>query len=106
MSAMDPIVIVASPSAPIDLELVGVSYKIKQPKSMSQVSLSVLMAEAQDDPRKLRQAIDTWVRSTFSKTDSPGIMARLEDCDDALDIIHLTQLTTVLMEAVTGLPPT
>lgn len=102
----DMLTIAADPAEIIPVELVGVKYEVKSPKTALALRIGVEAKQAGDDPARMMEAIGTWVRIAFGAKVAPGVMARLDDPDDDLDISHVMKLMDALVERATGNPPT
>lgn len=102
---MNKIVIAADPREALDIELVGVEYKIKPPKAATSMALmSSIGGDVKNDPEKALEVIEKWVKVTFGSKTGPKVLARLKDPEDDLDINHLGDLMTKVTEVVTGNP--
>lgn len=100
-----PIVITADPVEPIEVSLVGVDYLIHPPKAALAMRMAIESKLYADDPEKMAQALDGWVRKAFGK-EYPALQARLDDETDLLDFPHVMTLMEKVMEAQTEPDPT
>jgi hypothetical protein len=55
--------------------------------------------------QKMFDQYDSWIKQLFG-SEAPGVIARLEDVNDSLDIVHINQLTQSLMTLASGADPT
>lgn len=101
---MTQIVIEASPRKTYEVSLVGVDYTLTPPKSALALRMANQARSGADGASEVVDSIYSWVRSAFGADQYDGIVARLEDPDDLLDIEHLTQLMQKVMEAMTDTP--
>lgn len=90
----------------IPVNLVGVKYAARPPKSMIALRLAQDAQKAGNDPEASIKALTKWLGMTFGKKDTSSILARLEDPDDDLDINHIAELMEKVTEAVSGNPTT
>lgn len=98
------IVIEATARTPHSVELVGEEYLVTPPKSTLALALASRVAAAGEDPGKIREEVDIWVRLAFGRKQSAKVLERLEDADDDLDLPHIMQLMQALAEAATADP--
>lgn len=106
-AAAADITIAAEPKKAVIVDLVEQRYTIKPPKSAMAVKLAVRAKQAgDDDPGAVMAAISEWVNIAFGAKAAPGVMERLEDPDDDLDIIHVMNLIEALVEVGAPTPPT
>lgn len=94
----------AAPRKKIPVDLVGVRYQVFPPKGALALELGIQTKKAGDDPSAAWDMVEKWVDRAFGKVDARKIKARLSDDNDDLDIAHLMQLMTVLMERMSGNP--
>lgn len=106
LTGMATIEITAEPVKSIDVKLVGVEYTIKPPKGSLAIVLAKKMQASQEDPDGLMRALGDWLTVGFGKAESKAILKRLEDPEDALDLVHIMSLMEKVSEAATGNPTT
>lgn len=94
----------AAPRKKIPVDLVGVRYEVLPPKGALALQLGIQTKKAGDDPGAAWAMVESWVERGFGKANARKIKARLDDDGDDLDISHLMQLMTVLMERLSGNP--
>jgi hypothetical protein len=97
-----------SQRTPLLVELVGVKYWVIPPKMRSAIRMFAGLQQAtsadSSDEASLTQ-YDTWISKIF-RDQAPGVIARLDDDNDDLDLVHINQLTQQLIERATGGDPT
>lgn len=101
----DDITIEADPVSTLSVNLVGKTYEIKPPKAALAMRLAVESKLYQDDPAKMADILDLWIKKAFG-TKAEKIKARFEDEDDDLDITHIMVLMERVIEKQTGGNPT
>ena len=102
-----PIIDIEDEDEPIPVRLVGVDYVAHRPKAMLAIRLGERIQQV--DMENTGEVIDqfgSFLRLTFGSETAESIMARLEDADDRLDVIHLLKFVERITEVVTGRPPT
>lgn len=104
---MAEIVIKASPSKAVDVELVGVTYKVKPPKMavMAVVAKAASDQGTTDGTSKLIAHLEDLVKLMFGKA-AASVLARLEDPTDLLDYEHITDVAGEIIEVSSGNPTT
>lgn len=90
----------------IPVKLVGVKYSIRRPKSMLAMSFARRAKAAKEDPEKLMEAVEEWVRITFGKATGVKVIKRLNDPEDELDFEHIVKLMEAVIELTNGSDPT
>ena len=94
---------------PVIVDLVGVRYAVTPPKMRSAVKmfqqLQTAAADAEENPTAAFEQHDAWIRRLFRER-ADEVIARMEDEDDELDMVHINQLTQALMERAAGADPT
>lgn len=103
--AMADIVIKGKSRKTLTVDLVGVEYKVRVPKSAIALVLAKDMKEAGDDPEALQLAMGRWARVLFGKETGTEIMKRMTDPEDDVDIDDLGEVIKQIMET-TGNPTT
>ena len=103
--AMADIVIKGRARKTLTVDLVGVEYKVRVPKSAIALVLAKDMKEAGDDPEALQLAMGRWARVLFGKETGNEIMKRMTDSEDDVDIDDLGEVIKQIMET-TGNPTT
>lgn len=88
----------------IDVNLVGVEYKIIPPKSALALKVAEEAKKAGDDPSKALSALELWVAMATNKKTATAMMERLQDPEDLLDVQHLSELISAVTEQVAGNP--
>lgn len=102
---MADIVIKGKARKTLTVDLVGVEYKVRVPKSAIALVLAKDMKEAGDDPEALQVAMGRWARVLFGKENGNKIMKRMTDPEDDVDIDDLGEVIKQIMET-TGNPTT
>lgn len=82
----------------IDVELVGIEYKVRPPKASVAVFLSQALKDAGEDAEKLLDGLSKWNLVLFGKETGPKVTARLNDPADDLDIPDVVELISAVME--------
>ena len=94
---------------PVIVDLVGVRYAVTPPKMRSAVKmfqqLQTAAADAEENPTAAFEQHDAWIGRLFRER-ADEVIARMEDEDDELDMVHINQLTQALMERAAGADPT
>ncbi len=94
---------------PLSVDLVGFRYMITPPKLRSAVrmfqQLQTAAAGTEENPDAAFEQYDAWITKLFRER-APEVIARLDDEDDELDLVHINQLTQALMERAAGADPT
>jgi hypothetical protein len=107
LAAAEPfVVIVAEPKPKLLIDLVGVDYEITPPKAALAMAMAMNAKNAGEDPYALLDAISNWIRKAFGAEQAAAVLARMEDEDDLLDLPHIMQLMTAMIEKSTGDPTT
>lgn len=96
--------ITAEPRTILDVELVGVRYKVNPPKSALALKLAVRAKSAGEDPTLMMEAIDEWIGKAFGAEEAIKVHERLEDEKDLLDFQHIMALMEAVIETTTGNP--
>lgn len=99
------IVIEADPVVTIPIDLVDKRYDIYPPKTALAMRLAVESKLYQDDPAKMVEVLDEWIKRAFGDK-AKSIHKRLQDEKDALDIQHIMALMEKVIEHQTGGDPT
>lgn len=89
----------------IPVELVGEVYEVSTPKTV----LAIRVAKAAQDAKDMSSLMDSlndWVVAAFGPKSGAKVMARMEDPEDDLDMMHIVQLVQALMARTTGNPTT
>lgn len=100
------ITIEATPRKTLSVTLVGVDYLITPPKAGFALRMAS-KARSTDDDAALGVMDDLfeWVRKAF-RDQADAVLGRLDDEEDELDINHLTELMSKVIEASSGNPTT
>lgn len=93
------ITIDAEPVEPLEVTLIGKEYKVIPPKASALMAISDTMKGKEEDDMGLND-IKGFVEILFQKKDVPGVMKRLTDTSDRLDVDHIMKLMEKVMEAV------
>jgi hypothetical protein len=103
-----PIIDIDAEEDGIPVRLVGVDYIAHRPKSMLAIRLGeqINQKDVTKDLDALVETMREFVRLMFGSEVADGIMARLEDPDDQLDLPHIQRLVNAMVTVVTGRPPT
>lgn len=96
---MGKIVIEGRKKEPVEVSLVGKDYEITPPKTALAMKIAVQAKVFEDDPSKVKEAIDGWVQKAFGKKVAKDIEKRLDDENDLLDFEDIMELMEALMEA-------
>lgn len=105
-----------APSGIIDIEdeeegipvrLVGVDYVAHRPKALMAVRLGEqIKGVDMEDVEAVVDLLSRFLRLMFGSTTTVDIMARLDDEDDRLDVVHLFTLVEKMTAEVSNRPPT
>lgn len=106
MTTTKNITISANPREKITVSLVGKNYMIKPPKGSMALQMARRAMAADDDPEKTWEAIAQWITMAFGKKEGDAVTKRLNDPEDDLDIIHISELISKVAELATGNPTT
>lgn len=106
LSAPVDIDIEAEPRRALTVSLVGVRYQATVPKGSLALVLAKRAKAAGNDPDKLMQEVQGWLRMAFGAKQAARIALRLEDADDDLDVIHVVTLIEKMAEAAAPNPTT
>lgn len=80
-------------------------YKAHVPKGTMALALGQEMQGIDtEDLDAMREIIEKFLRLLFGKDDYEAVLARLDDPDDRLDIIHVRTLVKRVSEKVSNLP--
>ena len=90
----------------ITVELVGIAYKVRPPKTAVAIFLSQALKDAGEDSEKLIEGLSKWCRVLFGKETGAEVIQRLKNPADDLDISDLTDLISAVMEEAGENPPT
>ena len=105
--AASPIIDIEDEDEPIPVRLVGVEYTAHRPKAMLAIRLGEQIKQVDmEDTEEVVNQFGSFLKLTFGSETSAAIMARLEDADDRLDVIHLLRFVEQITEVVSGRPPT
>lgn len=94
----------ATPREPITLDLIGVEYLVSPPKSTVAIALAERAQGAGNDPAALLAELKTWVKAAFGTKQATSVIKRLDDPSDDLDLPHILDLMTQLVEIGTPNP--
>lgn len=99
---------IGSDSARIfQVDLVGTTYQAKKPKTLAQLALAQTLQGANtSDPKVMQKMTSDYVSMLFNKKDAAAIWKRLEDDEDDLDILHITDLIKAVTEMFSSRPTT
>jgi hypothetical protein len=100
-----PISITAEAVEPIEVSLVGVDYMVNPPKAAFAMRMAVEAKLYEEDPAKMAQAIDGWMKKAFGPEYEP-VLKRLNDEEDLLDVGHIMLLMEKIIEVQTEPDPT
>lgn len=94
---------------PVIIDLVGVKYAVIPPKMRTAVRMFADLQKAaegaDENPEVAFAQYDEWIAKLF-RDRAPEVIARMEDDDDELDLVHINQLTQALMARAAGADPT
>jgi hypothetical protein len=99
-----PIVIEAEEAQKIGVTLVGEKYTITPPKAALAMKWATEAGELENDPGAVMAVLSQWIMAAFGKTNGRKVIARLNDPDDQLDIVHVSKLMEAAIEQQTGNP--
>lgn len=91
---------------PLRVDLGGVIYEIMPIKSAIAMELGSKVMGAESDPDKFDKTLKDLVAGVFSAKDAKGVMARIKDPQDPLDMLHILTLVEVMLEKTAGNPTT
>lgn len=80
------------------------TYQVRPIKASLGIALSQRFKNADNDPEKLIQSLDTVVKTIFGSEQAKKIQKRLDSGDDLLDFPHIMAVVQKLVEASTGNP--
>lgn len=102
------IVIEAEPRESLTIDLVGVEYVIEPPKGAFALKLARqvkdLEAAGSSDVAAQWSVVEGWVTRAFGPKQSKKVLARIDDDDDDLDIVHIMTLMQKIAELATENP--
>jgi len=84
---------------PIPVTLGDKVYRGFPPKTAGTFRAVKRIQEASDDPEKMLNEIENWLKSVFTAADAKKILARLEDPRDGLDMPHVIELLQKMMQS-------
>lgn len=93
----------ATPKKSVPVDLLGVTYQIKPPKTSLLLAISKHSSKESNDPGAISRDFETIIKLMFGKN-APAIQARLEDPDDDLDLDHIFEAVEAVTESGTGNP--
>jgi len=88
----------------VNVELVGVRYRVMPPKSMVALNMGRKLGRAGEDLDAVMVELGAWVRSIFGKEAGGEVMKRLVNPEDDLDLDDIMELVRVMAERQTGNP--
>ena len=94
---MTEINIEAAPQNAIPIKLVGKTYEIVPPKAALAMRLAVESKLYADDPSKMADILDAWIRRAFGER-AEKVQKRLDDPEDLLDNMHVMALMEKVIE--------
>jgi len=98
---------IVSTRKPLNVELVGVDYVITPPKAALAIEMAKDIRGAKSKkPDEVMDTLYEWLSMCMDEKELASIKARLKDPKDDLDIQHVTELLTAVMERITNNPPT
>ena len=100
------ITIDAQPVGTIVVNLVGVKYNVKPPKTAIAMKFAVQAKVFKDEPEKIMEVMTEWMDKAFGKAISKKVQKRLENEADDLDIPHVMALMEKIIEVQTEGDPT
>lgn len=103
---MDDIEIGGGKPSTISINLVGVTYQGRPPKTVALVNMTEQVTKKNAKPADILKFLRQFLGFTFGKDDAAAIMGRLEDPEDALDIRHINELMEALVERSAAKNPT
>jgi len=99
---MADIVINASPSKTLSVELVGIEYQVRPPK-MAVLAVVAKAAGNKGDGQSTIGHIENLIKIMFKKS-AAEVLARLDDPEDELDYQDIMNTAEAVIEANTGNP--
>lgn len=94
----------AKPKKPVLVELLGINYQIKTPKSALLLAISS-HADAKDgEVGAINRDFQTILKLMFTAKDLPLIQARLNSAEDDLDIDHIFDAVEAITEETNSDP--
>lgn len=103
---MTDIVIVGTPRTSVNVTLVGRQYRALRPKALVAIDFGNKLKNASGKDGDTLRELETWIGEIFGRHEVEGIMHRLHDKEDDLDLPDIMELIKVLMAKATGNPPT
>ena len=104
MASSSPAIrISAKPKKPVSVNLVGVDYMIKPPKTALLLAISRHSAKENNDPGAISRDFDVILKLMFGKQ-AEAVQKRLDDPDDELDFDHIFEAVEAVTEDGTGNP--
>lgn len=98
---------IVSTRKPLAVSLVGVDYSITPPKAALAIEMAKDIKGAKNKkPEEVMDTLYEWLGMVMDEEGVEAIKKRLRDRNDDLDIPHITELLTQVMERVTDNPPT
>lgn len=96
----------AKPKKALPVDLIGITYSIKPPKTSLLLAISDHAEKKGETPGALSRDFDTILKLMFSpkKGQYEEIKARLGSADDELDLEHIFESVEAVTEAQTGNP--
>jgi hypothetical protein len=98
--------ITATPKKRVPVDLLGVEYMIKPPKTALLLSISSHGAGSDTEPGAVNRDFQTILKLMFTKEDVVDIQERLNDPDDDLDLDHIFETVEAIAEEAAGGDPT
>lgn len=96
--------ITATPKKRVSVELLGIDYMIKPPKSSLLLAISSHAGSDDTDANGVSEDFANILKLMFTPADLPKVQARLNSPDDELDLDHIFETVEKLTEAATGNP--
>lgn len=104
---MAEIVIKASPSKALDVNMVGIDYKVKPPKMAVLAAIAKVASQQKGsknvDSGAIIEHIENIVKLMFNRQ-APAVLTRLADVTDDLDYQQIMDTAEAVIEASTGNP--
>jgi hypothetical protein len=98
---------IVSTRKPLNVSLVGVDYNITPPKAALAIEMARDIKGAKTKkPEEVMDTLYEWLSMCMDEEGVAAIRARLMNPTDDLDIPHITELLTAVMERITENPPT
>lgn len=98
---------IVSTRKPLNVELVGVNYLITPPKAALAIEMAKDIRGAKSKkPDEVMDTLYEWLSMCMTPDEVDALRVRLKDPKDDLDIQHVTELLTAVMERITSNPPT